>query len=310
MQPIDSGHAGRQQGRIVAAFGRQFLVRLADGAVSAARPLGRTQRLVCGDRVRCDFDEQHNELRIDSHLPRTSNLWRSNAHGRSELIAANLTLLVVVLAPAPKPDFFVIDRYLAAASCAPARVLLVSNKCDQYMPAEADAQLRDLRALGYEHLQSSCTLALGLEELRSRLQDQCSLLVGQSGVGKSSLLAALVPESDQATGELTRELEGRHTTTATRLYTLPGGGELLDSPGVRDFAPALEQLHAGWLGFVELQSLAPDCRYADCRHLQEPQCAVRLAVDEGRMSARRYESYRRLRRQHAALLQARHRGER
>jgi ribosome biogenesis GTPase / thiamine phosphate phosphatase len=315
MTPINSSQPQCNQsewskGQITAAYGRQFLVRNAAGATRTARPLGRVQRLVCGDRVFCSVDEQHDELRIESHLQRSSSLWRSDAQGRGELIAANITLLVVVLAPAPKPDFFVIDRYLAAASCAPAQVLLVCNKCDQALTEEAEALLGELRKLDIATLQCSCRSGQGLSELRAQLQPHCGLLVGQSGVGKSSLLAALVPASEQATGELTRAREGRHTTTATRLYSLPDGGELLDSPGVRDFAPALAQLDAAALGFVELRKLAPDCRFSDCRHLQEPHCAVRQAVDTGGMSARRYESYRRLRRQYDALHQSSNRGRR
>ena len=310
MTPINSSPQDWNRARITAAFGRQFLVRNATGSTRTARPLGRVQRLVCGDRVVCSVDEQHDELRIESHLQRSSSLWRSDAQGRSELIAANITLLVVVLAPAPKPDFFVIDRYLAAASCAPAQVLLVCNKCDQEQTHEAESLLDELRALGIVTLQCSCRSGQGLSELRAQLQPHCGLLVGQSGVGKSSLLAALVPASQQATAELTREQEGRHTTTATRLYALPDGGELLDSPGVRDFAPALDQLDAASVGFIELQTLAPACRFSDCRHLQEPHCAVRQAVDAGRMSARRYESYRRLRRQYDALRQSSNRSRR
>ncbi len=301
MTPISSSQSEWNQARITAAYGRQFLVRNAAGTTRMARPLGRTQRLVCGDHVVCTVDEQHDELRIESCLQRSSSLWRSDAQGRSELIAANITLLVVVLAPEPKPDFFVIDRYLAAASCAPAQVLLVCNKCDQTQTDEANALLNELRTLNIATLQCSCKSGQGLTELRAHLQQHCGLLVGQSGVGKSSLLAALVPESEQTTGELTREREGRHTTTATRLYPLPDGGELLDSPGVRDFAPALDQLDAASLGFVELRTLAPACRFNDCRHLQEPHCAVRQAVDTGGMSARRYESYRRLLRQYDTL---------
>jgi ribosome biogenesis GTPase len=310
MTTVSSSQSEWSQARIIAAYGRQFLVRNSAGTTRTARPLGRAQRLVCGDQVVCSVDAQHDELRIESHLQRTSSLWRSDAQGRGELIAANISLLVVVLAPAPKPDFFVIDRYLAAASCAPAQVLLVCNKCDQTLTDEAEVLIDELRALDLAILRCSCQSGQGLAELRAQLQPHCGLLVGQSGVGKSSLLAALVPDSQQATGELTRDREGRHTTTATRLYALPDGGELLDSPGVRDFAPALDQLDVASLGFVELRKLAGACRFSDCRHLQEPNCAVRPAVDTGGMSARRYESYRRLRRQYDALHQPSNRGRR
>jgi ribosome biogenesis GTPase len=104
-----------------------------------------------------------------------------------------------------------------------------------------------------------------------------------------------VPDSEASVGALIRDDEGRHTTTATRFYALPGGGAILDSPGVRDFAPALDRLHDAALGFSEIEALSPGCRFGDCRHLREPDCAVRGALG-GQISERRYESYRRLRR--------------
>jgi ribosome biogenesis GTPase len=129
------------------------------------------------------------------------------------------------------------------------------------------------------------------------------MFVGQSGVGKSSLLRELVPGCDAPVGELLKSQEGRHTTSAARLYQLPGGGSLIDSPGVRDFAPAADMLDARTLGFVDLARYAPQCRFGDCRHLKEPHCAVREAVAAGAISARRYESYRRLRRLREQLLE-------
>jgi ribosome biogenesis GTPase len=137
-----------------------------------------------------------------------------------------------------------------------------------------------------------------------------SVLVGQSGVGKSSLVAALLPAAEVQTGELMREEEGRHTTTASRAYGLQRGGTLIDSPGVRDFAPAIDQLEARTLGFPEVARLSADCRFQDCRHMQEPGCAVIAATEGGDLSARRYESYRRLRRRYSDLVEARGPGSR
>jgi ribosome biogenesis GTPase len=130
-------------------------------------------------------------------------------------------------------------------------------------------------------------------------------LVGQSGVGKSSLVSALVPGLQIEIGELVRAEEGRHTTTAARLYELPQGAALIDSPGVRDFAPAVDALDERSLGFVEVERLAPGCRFADCRHMREPACAVQAAAQRGQMHPRRYESYRRLRRLREELTAAR-----
>jgi ribosome biogenesis GTPase / thiamine phosphate phosphatase len=269
-------------------------VRLASGAEQLARPARRDLLVVCGDQVLCEPDLQHQELRIVQVLPRRTSLYRSSARGRSELIAANVSLLLVVLAPLPEPDLFVADRYLAAAECGGMRAALLLNKCELPLSEEFERQLRALESAGYALLRCSAQSGAGLEALAALLTGETAMLVGQSGVGKSSILRLLVPESDAAVGELMKDDEGRHTTTTSRLHRLPGGGELIDSPGVRDFAPAIEQLDVAHCGFVEIARLAPQCRFSDCAHLREPGCAVRAAVDSGALCARRYESFRRL----------------
>lgn len=261
-----------------------------------ARPARRELSAVCGDLVRCEFDSHHGELRVVGVEPRINGLYRANSRGGSEIIAANLTQILVVVAPLPRPDFFVLDRYLCAAHCSGIAANILFNKCELPSQQETDTQLQVYRAAGIEVLQVSALTDTRLQALRGLLTDQISILVGQSGVGKSSLLRSLLPDCDAAIGELIRDDEGRHTTTATRLYALPGGGDILDSPGVRDFAPAIDRLDPAALGFVEIESVASQCRFADCRHLREPQCAVRAAVEAASISARRYESYRRLRR--------------
>ncbi len=284
--------------RVVAAHGQHLSIIDAHGSVHAARVFGRATQVVCGDHVTCRYDAQHDIWHVLQAMPRRSELHRSNARGRGELIAANVDLLVVVIASLPEPDLFVVDRYLAAAASAPAAALLLLNKADLPASPAAEPELAAYARAGYPLLRCSTRSGAGLDELRGRLRGKIALLVGQSGVGKSSLLLALVPGCEARVGELMRDSAGRHTTTATTLHAVPGGGELLDSPGVRDFAPALERLEPRTLGFVEIASLDRSCRFADCRHYDEPGCLVRAAVDSGAMSARRYESYRRLRRLH------------
>lgn len=159
--------------------------------------------------------------------------------------------------------------------------------------------------MGYQTVACSARAGEGVEALLELASHEVAALVGQSGVGKSSLIRRLIPGAEVEIGELMREEEGRHTTTASRMFTLPRGGHLIDSPGVRDFAPAIDRLDARDMGFVEVARLAPGCRFQDCQHMREPNCAVRAAAESGAMSPRRYESYRRLRRLYDELVKAR-----
>lgn len=235
-------------------------------------------------------------------LPRRTALYRSNARGGVEPVLANLTRLLVVIAPLPPPDPFVADRYLAAAESAGIAATLVLNKAELGIEGSLQTQLEAYAAAGYEYLSASAITGEGVDALLAACAGQLAALVGQSGVGKSSLVRRLAPAAEVEIGGLMREEEGRHTTTVSRVYELPGGGRLIDSPGVRDFAPAVDHLDPGHLGFVEVARLAPGCRFLDCRHMREPGCAVRQAVEAGALDPRRYESYRRLRRLKEELL--------
>jgi ribosome biogenesis GTPase len=284
-------------GRVIATFGRHLLVREAGGRELRARPFGRELTVVCGDDVRCRVDARHDEVHVVEVLPRRTALYRATLRGGAEPVVANLTRLLVVLAPLPAPDLFIVDRYLAAASAGGIAATLVVNKSDLGIDAALTAELAVYRAAGYGTITCSADTGVGVAELGAAVSTGAvAALVGQSGVGKSSLVIRLVPQAQVAIGELVRAEEGRHTTTAARLFDLPHGGALIDSPGVRDFAPAAAALDERTLGFIEVERLAPGCRFADCRHMREPGCAVRAAAEGGALHARRYESYRRLRR--------------
>lgn len=282
--------------RVIAAFGRHLLVQEASGRTLRARPFGRDLGAVCGDDVRCRNDPRHGEVHVIEVLPRRTALYRSSSRGRVEPVLANITRLLVVIAPVPSPDPFVTDRYLAASESAGIRATIVLNKAELDIDETLRSQLEVYGAIGYDCMAVSATTGDGVDALLFACAGQIAALVGQSGVGKSSLVRRLAPEAEVEIGELMREEEGRHTTTASRLHELPGSGGLIDSPGVRDFAPAVDHLDPRHLGFVEVARLAPGCRFLDCRHMREPGCAVRQAVEDGSMDARRYESYRRLRR--------------
>lgn len=294
------------EAEVTATFGRHVRVRDVEGTEHEARPQGRRLVIVCGDRVRCARDTQHEEVRVTEVLPRRTALWRSSLRGDAELVVANISHLVAVIAPRPAPDYFVIDRYFAAAASSGIASVLVANKSDLGHEPALHAELAVYESLGATTISCTATSGDGLAGLRAVLKSATAVLVGQSGVGKSSLVNALVPGAGIETADLVRQTgEGRHTTTAARLFDLPDGGRLIDSPGVRDFSPAIDHLEPGTLGYADVAWLAPQCRFLDCRHMREPDCAVAAASGSDKISARRYESYRRMRRLFEQLTEAR-----
>jgi len=290
---------------VTATYGRHLLVRDRAGRELKARPFGRGHVVVCGDHVSCRIDPRSADIHVFDVHPRHGALYRSNARGGAEPVVANLSQLLVVLAPMPVPDLFVLDRYLAAATSGAIPAKLLVNKSESGIAGDLLAELEVYRSAGYDWLQCSVRSGEGMASLAATCAGAITALVGQSGVGKSSLIRQLVPEARIEIGALVRDEEGRHTTTAARLFDMPTGGSLIDSPGVRDFAPAIDRLDRAHLGFIEVARLAQRCRFKDCRHMREPGCAVSAAAAQGTLHPRRYESYRRLRRLYEDLTQAR-----
>lgn len=285
-------------GLVVAAHGRRGLLEAPDGRRLPYTLRGRRLQAVCGDHVRYEKPAGADDWLITAVEPRHNELSRIVPRGSGgECIAANLTRLIAVCAPRPEPDWFLIDRYLCAAELLGCHGTLLWNKTDLAPPPP---ELDEYRRLGYTCLALSAAGATGLDALRLLMSHETSVLVGQSGVGKSSLINALIVDAAAVTGELsTARAVGRHTTTAILLYDVGNGGRLIDTPGVRDFIPVVAGRRPD-LGFIELRALAPLCRFADCSHVHEPGCAVKAALDAGEISARRYASYRRLLESYAA----------
>jgi ribosome biogenesis GTPase len=280
-------------GLVVAAHGRRGTVELMDGSRHRYLLKGRKLSALCGDHVTCSPDAHPPDLLVTGIRPRANTLARAGRRGQAaEPLAANLTRLLVVLAPRPAPDLFLLDRYLCAAELIGCHPALVWNKHD--LERWSAGALADYLTLDYAVVALSARTGAGLAELTGLLAGQVGALVGQSGVGKSSLINALVPGAAAAIGELSAAGDvGRHTTTAALMYRV-GEGRLIDTPGVRDFIPALDPRQCLALGFREIRLAAERCRFADCRHLAEPDCAVKTGVAAGSILARRYESYRRL----------------
>jgi ribosome biogenesis GTPase len=291
------GSGAPRAGRVVASHGRDAVVAGLAGARVHCRLQSRRLSVVCGDRVGwLPASTEGGAGVIIEVLPRRNCLERIDARGEAEPVAANLSQLVAVLAPVPAPDLGLCDRYLAAAEWNGLSACIVANKCDlEGGDGALAAALGEYARVGYAVVRTSKRLAGGADALRETLAGETSVLVGQSGVGKSSLTNALVPGVEAAVAEVSRASEtGRHTTSTATLYSLPSGGELIDSPGVRDFAPPLPPARAVAGGFREIAALADDCRFRDCLHRAEPGCAVAAARDAGTVSTRRLESYRNL----------------
>ena len=294
-----------EPGIVAANFGRQVLVENSDGVLIPCIISGRKLRPVTGDRVMWEPLDGQDKGLVCKILDRDNELTRPDRRGRTDVLAANITQVVVVCAPRPAPDLFLIDRYLAAAAFMGASAAVVLNKsdlADEAGLAPLGEALQEYQRIGYPVLHTSAKAMNGLAPLCAQLVGQVSILVGQSGVGKSSILNALLPEADILTGELSEGSgEGKHTTTASRLYHLDSGGDLIDSPGVRDYAPAAFGEADLTHGFVEFAEPARHCRFANCRHLREPGCGVMQAIKDGEICARRYESFKRLERLIAQL---------
>lgn len=274
-------------GLVLARHRRRIELEAADGTrVSCIAD--RRLEVLCGDRVLWRRDS-HGTALVTRRLPRDTLLTRIDSRARREPVAANLNQLIAVVAPVPAPDRRLLDRYLAAAELMGIEAAIVFNKCDlAAAPPELDVYAR----IGYAVLSISASEATGLEALLPRLADRRSALLGQSGTGKSSLLNALVGARLQAVAALGgRGAHGRHTTTTAVLHRLPTGGELLDTPGVRHYAPHIDAAADVARGFRELAAYSGRCRFADCLHRDEPDCAVKRAVETGAVARARYESY-------------------
>lgn len=288
------------EGRVQVSYGGHGVVCLEDRSLVDCQYRRQVGRPVCGDRVRIQRLGETTGV-VEKIHPRRNRFVRADRRQRQHIVAANLDRALIVIAHKPEPSTDLVERYLLAVHSLDIEPLLVVNKVDLPTPklsghsANALAHLDHYRRLGYTVVGTSCKGEPGVRELAPELAGRTSILVGQSGVGKSSLVRQLLPDLEIQIGRLSEVTgKGTHTTTATTLYALPGDGFLMDSPGVWEYG--LWKLENEQLdrGFIEFRPHLEHCRFNDCRHASEPGCAVKSAVDSGHIEAWRYASYLRL----------------
>lgn len=252
-------------------------------------------QLVVGDRVLFRPPRSGDTGVVTAIAPRRTELRRPDPYGNLKPVAANVDQLLIVYAPLPTPSSALLDRYLVAAELSGIRPVLVLNKADLVDDVLRPAldELADIyRALGYRVLEASSVTATGLDALAAELAGRTSVFVGQSGVGKSSLVNRLLPDAGLEVGDVSATSGlGQHTTVAARLLHLPEGGDVIDSPGIREFGLWHISEEELLRGYVELAALAGECRFRNCSHRHEPGCALRAAADAGRISAERLRNF-------------------
>lgn len=290
----------RRNGLVVTSFGAKLDVEDDSGVIHRCTSRRKHGTIVCGDRV--VWEPTHdNEGIVVELLKRDTLLSRPDDIGREKAIAANISQLIIVTTVKALDDegyrFHdnLIDRYFVAAENLGITPVLVVNKIDLLDDGEQQRLAQDVqcyRDTGYQVRHTCTTQEHGLDDLEAQLADQTSVFVGESGVGKSSLISALLPDEVIRVGEVSASSgKGKHTTTTAALYHLPCGGNLIDSPGVREFGFArIEQDALAWC-FMEFREYRGQCKFNNCSHVHEPGCAIKAAVNAGRITPRRYQNY-------------------
>jgi len=284
-------------GLVVVRHGASVAVEDAQGLVHHCQTRRNIGQPVCGDRVIWQPSEAGAGVVI-ALQPRDTELSRPDYGGRDKALAANISLMVVVIAARPEPSGYLVDQYLVAAELIGVDAVIVVNKMDllsAYEQTDFLSAFDHYAKIGCPVLPVSVKGAPGLDQLLPHLIDRTAILLGQSGVGKSSLINALLPDQELQIGRLSEATGlGRHTTSAATCYRVGDRGHLIDSPGVRSFRLGDIARTDLERGFREFAPYLGRCRFANCSHLHEPDCAIRTAVDTGDIAPQRLANFHHL----------------
>lgn len=280
-------------GRVITRFGAELLVQCADKSILRCTAKRKLEHVACGDWVEWQGNLTGN-ARILSIHPRKNAITRLTYRGKPRTIASNVDQLIIVSAWLPEPFWDLVDRYIIAAEELSAEAIIVVNKqdlADEYAKDSDWQALAEYERIGYSVLHINTKDNTGVPELQTIMRGKTNILLGRSGVGKSSIANNIMPEAAILTAEISQSGEGKHTTTTATLYELDDEAYLIDSPGVRDYMPeALTPIKLA-NGYREFQPYLNQCRFSNCTHNHEPQCSVRAAVESGEISKERYQRY-------------------
>lgn len=295
-----SNFSSPRDGVVVSRFGKSADVEDNAGIIYRCSIRRTLPSLVTGDKVlwRESLEPNTNGI-IEAVHPRHSELVRPDFYDGVKPVAANVDQIVIISAVLPELSFNIIDRYLVACEAMKIKPIIVLNKIDlldEQKKQEIEQQFLIYTKIGYQVLFVSCQSQQGIEPLQKVLDGKISILVGQSGVGKSSIINLLLPHNQATlTGEVS-EISGlgQHTTTSTRLYHLPNGGDIIDSPGIREFGLWHLEPEQVIAGFVEFDDYLGGCQFRDCNHLDTPGCLLQKAVAQGAIAPSRLDNYHRI----------------
>lgn len=294
---LEGGDLGPEQnGQVISHFGTQVLIEAPDGNRMRCYMRANLGGLVTGDNVAWRAGAELGVV-VARH-ERQSELQRPNMYGELKSVAANIDYMVIVVAPEPHAHRNLIDRYLVAAEVSGIEPVLCLNKIDLLNDENREhfeTLVNDYQDIGYRFIQTSAITEGGLEELKVLLKDRISVFVGQSGVGKSHTVSTLLPDEDIKVGGLRAQSKtGKHTTTTATLFHFPSGGDLIDSPGIREFGLWHMEEHEILEGFKEFQPFIGMCKFRDCKHQAEPGCAMKKALENGEISEGRFVSFQQI----------------
>lgn len=298
---IDASSADQHTGIVIGRFGQHADVEIDNTETLRCHIRRSVESVVCGDRVIVSTEHDSAGAMqgvIEAVHDRASVLTRPDFYDGIKPIAANIDQIIVVSAILPELSTHIIDRYLVACEETQIPAVIVINKIDLLSDderASVEQELQIYRDLGYPVVYTSCKSETGMLPLQAVLNNKTSVFVGQSGVGKSSIINVLLPDADEQTGEVSGTSGlGQHTTTTAKLLHFPSGGDLIDSPGVREFGLWHLPIDSITKGFIEFRDYLGGCKFRDCKHLNDPGCLIRQAVEEGNICRQRFESYHKI----------------